>query len=90
MPGGNSLQGEPPKSTLITTTGTTSKIIHPPEDVSLEELRARKPKYARKIATAVAMAANHSAQHSSHTNSSNSIQTSTASLVSAAHEVSIY
>lgn len=30
---------------MIATTGTTSKIMHPPEDVSLEELRARKPKY---------------------------------------------
>lgn len=53
---------EAPKSTMIPTTGTTSKILHPPEDISLEELRARKPKYNKKIATAIQSAANHSGQ----------------------------
>ena len=31
--------------TIPQTSGTASKIIHPPEDVSLEELRARKQQY---------------------------------------------
>ncbi|XP_059612945.1 BUB3-interacting and GLEBS motif-containing protein ZNF207 isoform X2 [Phlebotomus argentipes] len=39
---------------MIPTSGTTSKIVHPPEDLSLEELRARRPKYERK---AVALSA---------------------------------
>ncbi|XP_055707378.1 BUB3-interacting and GLEBS motif-containing protein ZNF207 isoform X3 [Phlebotomus papatasi] len=34
---------------MIPTSGTTSKIMHPAEDLSLEELRARKPKYERKV-----------------------------------------
>uniref|UniRef100_A0A6B2EML2 Putative zinc finger protein 207-like isoform x1 n=1 Tax=Phlebotomus kandelakii TaxID=1109342 RepID=A0A6B2EML2_9DIPT len=33
---------------MIPTSGTTSKIMHPAEDLSLEELRARRPKYERK------------------------------------------
>ncbi|XP_051154548.1 BUB3-interacting and GLEBS motif-containing protein ZNF207 [Leptopilina boulardi] len=37
-----------PKVNLITTTGAASKIIHPPEDLSLEEIRARLPKYQRR------------------------------------------
>ncbi|XP_063984370.1 BUB3-interacting and GLEBS motif-containing protein ZNF207 [Diachasmimorpha longicaudata] len=36
------------KVNLIATTGATSKIIHPQEDLSLEEIRARLPKYQRK------------------------------------------
>lgn len=31
--------------TIPQNTGTASKIIHPPEDISLEELKARKPQY---------------------------------------------
>lgn len=30
--------------------------MHPPEDLSLEEIRARKPKYLKKITTAIANA----------------------------------
>ncbi|KAI5646634.1 hypothetical protein NE865_01568 [Phthorimaea operculella] len=33
---------------LVTSTGAGSKIIHPPEDVSLEEIRARNAKYRAK------------------------------------------
>nr|CAD7427342.1 unnamed protein product [Timema monikensis] len=37
---------EPPKKVaLINTTGPSSKIIHPQEDISLEEVRAKVPKY---------------------------------------------
>ncbi|XP_029729523.1 BUB3-interacting and GLEBS motif-containing protein ZNF207 isoform X2 [Aedes albopictus] len=39
-------------STVIPATGTTSKIVHPPEDLSLEEIRARKPQYHKKISMA--------------------------------------
>ncbi|EEB11203.1 conserved hypothetical protein [Pediculus humanus corporis] len=39
---------EPEKINLINTTGASSKIIHPPEDISLEEIRARLPKYQPK------------------------------------------
>lgn len=31
--------------TIPQNTGTASKIIHPPEDISLEELKARRPQY---------------------------------------------
>merc|ERR1712061_493121 len=33
------------KPALIVTTSATSRIIHPPEDISLEERRASMPKY---------------------------------------------
>lgn len=89
MPGSNTT-GEAPKSTLITATGTTSKIIHPPEDISLEEIRARRPKYCKQIAMAVAAAINFNAaqQQTSNSNMASMTQVSTASLVSAAQEVS--
>lgn len=80
---------------MIATTGTTSKIMHPPEDISLEELRARKPKYNKKIASAIQSAANHSGQqqqqlhHQAHNVTTSTmaqmVQTSTASMVSHAH-----
>lgn len=37
---------------LVTSTGAGSRIIHPPEDVSLEEIRARRPAYARRASPA--------------------------------------
>lgn len=37
---------------VITTSGSTSKIMHPSEDLSLEELRARLPKYQKMIEAA--------------------------------------
>ncbi|XP_037042215.1 BUB3-interacting and GLEBS motif-containing protein ZNF207 isoform X2 [Bradysia coprophila] len=85
---------EAPKSTMIPTTGTTSKILHPPEDISLEELRARKPKYNKKIASAIQSAANHSGQqqamhqptHSVASTMAQMVQTTSASMVSHAHE----
>merc|ERR1719370_559588 len=36
---------EPKKPALIATTGSSSKIVHPPEDISLEEMRADLAKY---------------------------------------------
>lgn len=38
-----------PKVQMIATTGAASKIIHPAEDISLEEIRARLPKYQKTI-----------------------------------------
>ncbi|XP_011192459.2 BUB3-interacting and GLEBS motif-containing protein ZNF207 isoform X1 [Zeugodacus cucurbitae] len=42
---------ETPKTSVVPVAGNsgsiTSKIMHPPEDLSLEELRARKPKYQK-------------------------------------------
>lgn len=46
---GGSVTGEGSKVATIVTTGAASKIIHPAEDISLEEIRARQPKYARSI-----------------------------------------
>lgn len=37
------------KVPTIATTNASSKIMHPAEDISLEEIRARHPKYARTI-----------------------------------------
>jgi len=37
------------KPALIVTTSATSRIVHPPEDISLEERRAQLPKYAPAI-----------------------------------------
>jgi hypothetical protein len=34
-----------PTGPLVPPTNTTARIIHPPEDISLEELRSRHPKY---------------------------------------------
>ena len=36
---------KPASSATIATAGATSKIVHPEEDISLEELRARQPRY---------------------------------------------
>ncbi|KAL1489149.1 hypothetical protein ABEB36_014090 [Hypothenemus hampei] len=43
----SSSSSQTPKSSTIQATGTSSKIIHPLEDISLEEIRARLPKYSR-------------------------------------------
>lgn len=42
------------KPATLTTSSATSKLIHPDEDVSLEELRAQLPRYQRNVATAPA------------------------------------
>lgn len=47
------------KPALIATTSATSKIVHPPEDISLEERRANLPKYANHVVTAASHAAAH-------------------------------
>lgn len=60
--------------------------MHPAEDVSLEELRSRKPKYAKQIALAVASANHHAASQAA-----NSVARTTPTSmpsVTSAHEVS--
>jgi len=42
---GSDGEGGEKKPALIATTGSNSRIIHPPEDISLEERRAAMPKY---------------------------------------------
>lgn len=89
--------GEPPKS-IIAATNTASKIIHPPEaDVSLEEIRARNPKYQRQRATptatssaAASVAYTSTANHYTTSSIAQSHhQTPTQVAVSAAQEVSV-
>lgn len=41
--------GDGSKVNTIATTGAASKIIHPAEDISLEEIRCRQHKYAKSI-----------------------------------------
>ncbi|XP_062874671.1 BUB3-interacting and GLEBS motif-containing protein ZNF207a [Trichomycterus rosablanca] len=41
------------KPAILTTTSATSKLIHPDEDISLEELRAQLPRYKCKIPSTV-------------------------------------
>ncbi|XP_053675503.1 BUB3-interacting and GLEBS motif-containing protein ZNF207 [Anopheles nili] len=49
LAGGDANKAAP--SSVIANSGTTgtSKIVHPPEDLSLEEIRARKPQYQKQI-----------------------------------------
>lgn len=44
---GGSDSKDAPKVALINTATSTSKIMHPPEDISLEEFRAKLPKYSK-------------------------------------------
>lgn len=64
-----------PPSSSIPPTSSASKIMHPSEDLSLEEIRARKSKYLKQVTTARAnaifatSAQNHQrAQQQSHAN----------------------
>lgn len=68
----NSDSQKPP--TIPQNTGPASKIMHPPEDISLEEIRARKPQYRLNRATSSSSAT---------VTSSASIATSVASSLTA-------
>lgn len=59
-------QEQAKSSANIPATGTTSKIMHPPEDLSLEEIRARKPKYLKKVTTAIANAISFASSNAQH------------------------
>lgn len=51
---------------MVSSGGATSKIMHPPEDLSLEEVRARKPKYLKQITIARANALNFASSNAHH------------------------
>lgn len=68
---------------IISSGGATSKIMHPPEDLSLEEVRARKPKYLKQITIARANALNFASSNTHHQH--NQINSSPAQQT---HEVS--
>lgn len=79
---------------MIAITGTTSKILHPPEDISLEELRSRKSKYNKKKVSTNQTSGQQQPLHQqqSHnitTTIAQIVQTSTTSMASHAHEVCI-
>ncbi|KAK9512838.1 hypothetical protein O3M35_001168 [Rhynocoris fuscipes] len=52
--GSSSSSAEPQKISLINNVGGSSKIIHPAEDISLEEYRAKFPKYQTKTPSVTA------------------------------------
>lgn len=62
----NSAQEVAKPPAMIASAGTTSKIMHPPEDLSLEEIRARKPKYIKQITIARANAINFASSNAQH------------------------
>lgn len=70
--------------TIPQSAGTASKIMHPPEDVSLEELRARKPRYKQSLQ---ATASPHSSASSTPTSAASS-KANESKMVQAAQEVS--
>lgn len=71
--------------TIPQSTGTASKIIHPPEDISLEELRSRKPQY--KVNRTIASSP-HSSASSTPTSIASSQKFNESKMVQAAQEVS--
>lgn len=74
-------------ATIPQASGTASKIIHPPEDVSLEELRARRPQYKLNKLT---MSSPHSSASSTPTSiASNNHKYNESKMVQAAQEVSL-
>jgi hypothetical protein len=71
--------------TIPQSVGTASKIIHPPEDISLEELRARRPQYRLNRNSAPSP---HSAASTPTSMASNHQRSEESKMVQAAHEVS--
>lgn len=72
--------------TIPQTAGTASKIIHPPEDISLEELRARRPHY--KINKLAVTSSPQSSASSTPTSMASSNRYNESKMVQAAQEVS--
>lgn len=71
--------------TIPQAAGTASKIIHPPEDISLEELRARKAHYRANKMTA---SSPHSSASSTPTSMASNNKYNESKMVQAAQEVS--
>lgn len=67
-------QQPPPATKSINTSSTSTKIMHPAEDLSLEEFKARKPLYVQKVRAAqiVAVQAAAAAVAAANNNSANS------------------
>lgn len=80
--------------TIPQNTGTASKIMHPPEDLSLEEMKSRRPQYKINKAATTATTSAASSYHHSHSVPTSSQQSyvnkmNEAKFVQAAHEVRI-
>ncbi|XP_063703200.1 BUB3-interacting and GLEBS motif-containing protein ZNF207 isoform X2 [Culicoides brevitarsis] len=75
---GQATNGEQAPTKSINTTGTSTKIMHPAEDLSLEELKARKPLYVQKVRAAQICAT----QSAIATANSNAVNSSTPNSVS--------
>lgn len=85
----NSNENPQQKPSTVPSAGTASKIMHPSEDVSLEELRSRKPQY-KIIKQTVVSSSPHSTISTSIHHSTPSTMTTTSNtnkLVAAAQEV---
>lgn len=72
--------------TIPQSAGTASKIIHPPEDSSLEELRARKPQY--RPGGKLPASSPHSSASSTPTSAASNAKFNESKMVQAAQEVS--
>lgn len=79
---------EPPKQPVLQTSGASSKILHPPEDTSLEEIRARKPQYKTNKSMHTFVSSPQSSASSTPTSVASSQKYSNETkMVAAAHEV---
>lgn len=67
-------------------TGTATKIIHPPDDLSLEEIKARRPQY--RVNKNVGMSQSQYSAAAIATSIAATVKANEAKMVSAAHEVS--
>lgn len=76
---------EAQKPQTIPQTSTSSKIVHPPEDVSLEELRARKQQYKSNLLN---VSSPQSSASSTPTSAAPTLRYNESKLVAAAQEVS--
>lgn len=74
--------------TIPQNTGTASKIIHPPEDISLEELKARRSQY-RMNKFSLTVPTSSSASSISVSTAAYVAKANEAKMVAAAHEVSV-
>lgn len=79
---------EPPqKQPVLQTSGASSKILHPPEDTSLEEIRARKPQYKTNKSMHNQVSSPQSSASSTPTSVASSQKYNETKMVAAAHEV---
>lgn len=84
--GNSSEQTQPPVTKSINTTGTSTKIMHPTEDLSLEELKARKPLYVQKVKASQIVAAQTAITYASSTSATSGIDTTTTVTTQSNHQ----